>query len=57
MFIGYKYMIQNTLWAGMSGDRIPVDTRFSAPDQTSLGAHPAYCIMGTGSFWGKASGA
>jgi len=27
-----------------------VGTRFSAPVQTSLGAHPAYFTMGTGSF-------
>jgi len=31
MFIDYRYMIQNTLWVGLSGDRTPVDARFSAP--------------------------
>ena len=29
---------------------MPVGERFSAPVQTSLGAHPASCAMGTGSF-------
>jgi hypothetical protein len=53
MFIGYKYMIQKMLWAGESGNRIPVDARFSVPDHTSLGAHPACCTMDTASFWGK----
>ena len=33
-----------------SRDRIPVDTRFSAPVQTDPGAHPASCKMGTGYF-------
>jgi len=42
------------LWAGRSGDRISVRARFSAPVQTSPGAHPASCKMGTGSFrWVK----
>jgi hypothetical protein len=35
-------------WAGRSGDRNPVGTRFSAPVQTGPGAHPASCAMGTG---------
>ena len=35
------------LW---SGDRIPVEVRFSAPDQTDPEAHPASCTMGTGSL-------
>ena len=38
------------LRAGRSGDRIPVEARFAAPVQTGPGAHPASCIMGTGSF-------
>ena len=33
-----------------SGDRIPVEARFSAPVQTSPGAHPASCTMRTVSF-------
>jgi hypothetical protein len=45
------------LRAERSGDRIPVGARFSAPIQTSHGAHPASCIMGSGSFPGvKRSG-
>jgi hypothetical protein len=38
------------LWAGRSGDRIPVGPRFSALVQTSPGAHPASCTMGTEVF-------
>jgi hypothetical protein len=40
------------LWAGRSGDRIPVGVRFSAPVQTVSGAHPASYAMGIGSFSG-----
>jgi hypothetical protein len=39
-------------WRYKSGDRIPVEARFSAPVQTGPGAHPASCTMGTGSFKG-----
>ena len=39
------------LWTGRSGDRIPVGCDF-LPFQTSPGAHPASCTMGTGSFPG-----
>ena len=46
--------IATELRAGESGDRIPVGARFSALVQTGPGAHPASCIMGTGSFlWVK----
>jgi len=41
---------------GRSGDRIPVEARFSAPVQTGPGAHPAFCTMGTLSFPGVKSG-
>jgi hypothetical protein len=40
------------LWAGRSGDRIPVEARFSAPVQTGPGAQPASRTMDTGSFPG-----
>ena len=43
---------KSKLQAGRSGDRIPVEARFSAPAQTSPGAHPASQTMGTGSFPG-----
>ena len=33
-----------------------MEERFSAPDQTGLGAHPASCTMGTGTFPGVKSG-
>jgi hypothetical protein len=36
--------------AGQSGDRMPVEARFSAPVQTGPWAHLASCTMGTGSF-------
>ena len=37
---------------GRSGDRIPVDARFSAPAQTGPGANSACYTLGTGSFPG-----
>jgi hypothetical protein len=42
--------IAQSVWAGRSGDRIPVGARFSAPVQTGPGAHIASYIMGTGSL-------
>ena len=42
----------NALRTGLSGDRISVGTRFSAPVQTGSGADPFSCTMGTGSFLG-----
>ena len=44
--------IATALRVGRSGDRIPVEARFSAPVQTSPGAHPSSCTIGTGSFPG-----
>ena len=46
----------NWLRAGLSGDRMPVGSRFPTPVQTGPGTHPASCIMGTGSFPGVKSG-
>jgi len=39
-----------------SGDRIPVEVRFSSPVQTGPGVHPASCTMDTGVFPGVKSG-
>ena len=47
---GSSVGIATELRAGRSGDRVPVEARFSAPVQTGPGAHPASCTMGTGSF-------
>ena len=44
------------LWAGQSGNRIPVGATFSAPVQTRSRAHPTSCTMGTRSFPGVKSG-
>jgi len=44
--------IPTALRAGRSGDRIPVEARFSASVQTGPGAHPASYTEGTGSFLG-----
>jgi len=55
MWAGQCSRYSNWLWAGWSGDRIPVGARFSAPVQTSPGAYPASCTMGTGSFPGVKS--
>ena len=44
--------IATMLRAGRSGDRIPVEARFSAYVQTGPGAHLASCTMGTGSLQG-----
>jgi len=35
----------NSLWAGESGDRIPVEARFSTHIQNGTWAHPAYNTM------------
>ena len=49
---GSSVGIATELWAGRSGDRIPVGARFSSPLQTGPGAYPASCTMGTGCFLG-----
>jgi len=49
---GYLSRYSDSLRTGRSGDRIPVEARFSTPVQTGHGAHPASYTMGTGSFLG-----
>ena len=49
---GQRSRYSDSLRAGQSGDRIPVEARLSAPVQTGPGVHPASCTMGTGSFPG-----
>jgi hypothetical protein len=46
---GYLSRYSDSLWAGRSGDRMPVGACFSLHVQTDPGAHPASCTMGTGS--------
>jgi hypothetical protein len=48
----YTAIYGDWLWAGWSEDQIPVGARFVAHVQTSPGAHPASCAIGTGSFLG-----
>jgi len=55
LWAGYRSRYSDWLRAGMSGDRIPVGARFSAPVQTGPEAHPTSCILGTGSFPGVKS--
>jgi hypothetical protein len=49
---GSSVGIATELRAGRSGDRMPVEARFSAPVQTGPGFHSASCKMGTGSLPG-----
>ena len=51
---GSSVGIATELWAGRSGDRIPVGRDFP-PTQTGPGAHPASCTIGTGFFPGRGS--
>ena len=52
---GSSVGIATELWAGRSGNRIPVGRDFM-PVQTGPGAHPTSCTMGTGSFSGVKGG-
>jgi hypothetical protein len=53
IWAGYLSRYSDWLWAGRSGDRIPVGARFP-PVQTGPVVHPASGKMGTGSFpWVK----
>jgi hypothetical protein len=47
---GYLSRYSDSLQAGRSGDRIPVEARFFAPVQTGFGAHPVFCTTGFGSL-------
>ena len=54
---GWRSRYSDSLRIGLSGDRIPVEARFSAPIQTGSEAHLASSKLGTGSFSGvKAAG-
>ena len=48
----YLSRYSDSLRAGLSGDRIPVRTRFSSPVQTGPGHHSASYTMDTGAFPG-----
>jgi hypothetical protein len=52
---GYLSQYRDLLWAGRSGDQIPVGARFSSPVHTGPGAHTASYTGGggIGSFPGK----
>ena len=49
----YLSRYSDPLWAGWSGDRIPMEARFPAHLQAGSGAHPASNTMGTWSLPGK----
>ena len=50
---GWLSRYSDSLRAGGTGDRIPVEAIFSAPVQTGSGAHPTSYTVGTGSLsWG-----
>ena len=50
--VGHLCRCSDSLRAGRSRDRVPVEARFSATVQTGPGAHPVSCTMGTASFPG-----
>jgi hypothetical protein len=49
-YVGRSGRDSDLLRAGRSGERIPVEVRFSAPVQTGPGAQPPSCTTGTGSL-------
>jgi len=49
---GLRSRYSDSLGAGRSGDRIPVEAKFFESFQTGPGAYQAYYAMGTGSFPG-----
>ena len=49
---GWLSRYSDALRTGRSGDRIPVEARFSAPVQTGPGIHADSSTMGAGSFPG-----
>jgi len=49
---GWCSQYSDSLRAGQSGDQVPLGAGFSAPFQTSPGAHPDSYTMSTGSFLG-----
>jgi hypothetical protein len=49
---GLHTRYSDSLRAGLSGDRIPVGAKFSAPVQTGRGPRPPSYTVGTGSFPG-----
>jgi hypothetical protein len=62
-YVGVAYLLplpyryRDSLWAGRSGDLIPVEARFSVPVQTRPGPYPASFSMGYLVFSeGKAAG-
>jgi hypothetical protein len=56
IWAGYRSRYSDCLRAGRSGDRIPVEARFSAPVETGPESHLVSCTMGTGSFPGVRCG-
>jgi hypothetical protein len=51
-YVAIWHLYSNWLWAGWSGDRIPVGARCFTHVQTGPGVHLASCTMGTCSFPG-----
>jgi hypothetical protein len=48
LFVSQRSRHSESLRAGRSGDRIPVEVRFSVPVQAGPGSNPASYTMGTG---------